>query len=34
MWVLQDIVTQYVMGIVICAIIFVIWKVTHKGQKL
>lgn len=34
MWVLQDIVTQYVMGIVLCAIIFVIWKLTHKGEKL
>ncbi len=34
MWVLQDIVTQYVMGIVLCAIIFAIWKVTHKGEKL
>lgn len=34
MWVLQDIVTQYVMGIVFCAIIFAIWKITHKGEKL
>ncbi len=34
MWVLQDIVTQYVIGFVLCAIIFVIWKITHKGEKL
>lgn len=34
MWVLQDIVTQYIIGIVLCAIIFGIWKATHKGQKL
>ena len=34
MWVLQDIVTQYVIGIVLCIIITVIWKITHKGEKL
>ncbi|BAK46540.1 hypothetical protein CXIVA_05730 [Clostridium sp. SY8519] len=34
MWILQDIVTQYVIGIVLCAIITIIWKLTHKGEKL
>ena len=34
MWVLGDIVLQYVFGIVFCAIIFCIWKITHKGKKL
>ncbi len=34
MWVLQDIVTQYILGIVFCIIIFAVWKIRHKGQKL
>lgn len=34
MWVLQDIVTQYIIGFVLCAIIFIIWKISHKGEKL
>ncbi len=34
MWVLQDIITQYVVGIVLCVIIFIVWKITHRGQKL
>lgn len=34
MWVLQDIITQYVIGIVLCTIIFIIWKINHKNEKL
>lgn len=34
MWVLQDIVTQYIIGFVLCTIIFIIWKIGHKGAKL
>lgn len=34
MWIIQDIVTQYIIGIVFCAIITGIWKITHKGEKL
>ena len=34
LWVFQDIITQYVIGFVLCFIIFLIWKVTNKGQKL
>ncbi len=33
MWVAQDIITQLVMGLVICAILFGVWKITHKGEK-
>lgn len=33
-WVLRDIIIQFVMGIVICFICFLIWKITHKGEKL
>ncbi len=34
MWVLQDIIIQYVLGIVFCTIIFIIWKINHKDTKL
>lgn len=34
MWVIMDIVTQYVIGIVLCAIIYGVWKISHKGEKL
>lgn len=34
MWVIQDCAIQFVMGIVLCAIFFGIWKATHKGEKL
>ena len=33
MWVGQDIITQLVMGLVICAILFGVWKITHRGEK-
>ncbi len=33
-WVLQDIIIQFVMGMVLCAICFCIWKIGHKGEKL
>lgn len=34
LWIVQDIITQYIMGIVLCAIIFLFWKVSHRGEKL
>ena len=34
LWVLQDVLIQFVMGMVICLIIFLIWKIGHKGEKL
>lgn len=34
LWVVQDMITQYVIGIVLCTIIFLCWKIGHKGQKL
>ncbi len=34
MWVIQDIATQYIFGIVFCIILFFIWKITNKGEKL
>lgn len=33
-WVLQDIIIQFVMGMVLCLIFFIIWKLGHKGEKL
>lgn len=33
-WILQDIIIQLVMGLVICFIIYLIWKIGHKGEKL
>ncbi len=33
-WVLTDIIIQFVMGLVICLICFLVWKITHKGEKL
>lgn len=34
MFVIQDIIAQYIIGIVLCTIIFIIWKIGHKGEKL
>lgn len=34
MFVIQDIITQYVIGIALCIIIWGIWKIRHKGEKL
>lgn len=34
LWVVQDIISQYIIGLILCAIIFVIWKLTHRGEKL
>lgn len=34
LWVIQDIISQYIIGFVLCFIIFLIWKISHKGEKL
>ena len=34
MFVIQDIITQYIIAIVLCTIIFIIWKIGHKNEKL
>lgn len=34
LWIVQDIITQYVIGIALCTLFFAIWKVTHKNEKL
>lgn len=33
-FVVQDIVVQLVVGLVICAIFVIAWKIGHKGEKL
>ena len=33
-FVAQDIITQLVMGLIICAIFVIVWKIGHKGEKL
>ena len=33
-FVVQDIIVQFVMGLVICAIFVGIWKIGHKNEKL
>ena len=33
-FVVQDIIVQFVMGFVICAIFVGIWKIGHKNEKL
>ncbi len=33
-FVLSDIITQLVMGLVLCFIIYLVWKISHKGEKL
>lgn len=33
-FVVQDIVVQLVMGLVMCAIFVILWKIGHKGEKL
>lgn len=34
LWIVQDIITQLIIGFVLCTIIFLFWKVSHRGEKL
>lgn len=33
MWALKDIIQQFVIGMICCAVIYVIWRIGNPGKK-